>query len=169
MTPDEHDENVKRVNRALDLLKGDEVPVDRAQFEARIPTIMENARKRADEIVLAESRRRRRKLIFAPLAAAAATVVAVGLEMTTVAQPDFARLVQPAELVAFSKAVGLDRDQNEKLDGIAALYSQRFANAKTEKETLGLDASMGKDLEALLKAEQRDRFRDYVKQHIPQR
>ncbi len=82
--------------------------------------------------------------------------------------PDFAQLTTPSVRDEFSKAVGLDREQNEKLDKIAATYSPLFASA-TRGDRLSLDSAMGKELEALLKADQRDRYREFVKERIPQR
>ncbi len=81
--------------------------------------------------------------------------------------PDFAQLTQPSVREEFKRAVGLDREQNERVDKIAATYTPLFTSA-TGAERLSLDSAMGKELEALLKAEQRDRYKEFVKQRIPQ-
>ena len=165
---DQSDE--ERLDRVLSKLRQPE-PGD-AEAAKRLEKDWPGIVKRAREAAEAKKRPRRVAVLLGKLSAAAALVAAslAGLQWVTWATPvpDYAQLTQPSVRVKFSRSVQLDPEQKEKLEGIAAIYSQRFASAKTPGETLSIDISLGKELEALLKAEQRDSYREFVKQ-LPQR
>ncbi len=164
---DQSDE--ERLDRVLSKLRqpepGDAEAAQR--LEKDWPGIVKRAREAAEE----KKRPRRFAVVLGKLSAAAALVAAslVGLQWVTWATPvpDFAQLTQPSVREEFKRAVGLDREQNERVDKIAATYTPLFTSA-TGAERLSLDSAMGKELEALLKAEQRDRYKEFVKQRIPQ-